>query len=93
MRSLILLSFIVNLFAVDQPRVGSFSTTFTERHPESAYERMRIRYGWGDPNDGALYDIAKESFDVLVPSGYDGSTAYGLVVYTSLPVPRKKQRS
>ncbi len=83
MRSLYLLLLVASVFAADQPRVGSFSTIFTERHPESSYERMRIRYGWGDPNDGALYDIAKESFDVLVPSGYDGSTAYGLVVYTS----------
>ncbi|MFM2089542.1 MAG: hypothetical protein RLZZ127_31, partial [Planctomycetota bacterium] len=69
--------------AGDAPRTGFFSTTFGERHPESAYERMKARYRWGEPEAGALYDIAQESFDIHVPEGYDGTTPYGLVVFTS----------
>ena len=83
MRLILCLLVVLHLSAVDQPQVGSFSTTFSERHPESAYERMRVRYGWGQPSEGALYDLLRESFDVHVPPDYDGSQAYGLIVYTS----------
>ena len=69
--------------AGESPRTGFFSTTFNERHPESAYERMAARYNWGQPEAGALYDIGQESFDLHVPAEYDGSVPYGLVVFTS----------
>lgn len=83
MRSCLLLLVVVLLCAGEAPRTGSYSTTFSERHPESEYPRMRLRYGWGDPAKDALYDIAAEEFDIYVPPSYDGSVAYGLMVYTS----------
>jgi hypothetical protein len=67
----------------EQPRTGIFQLTFSERHPESAYERMAQRYGWGPtPEAAAVYQIQDEPFDVNVPAGYDGTVAYGLVVHT-----------
>jgi hypothetical protein len=83
MRVLLLCLLIVFAVAGEPPRTGSFRTTFAERHPESTYERMRIRYGWGAPEAGAIYDIAKEEFDVQVPAAYDGTVPYGLIVYTN----------
>ena len=72
------------LHAGESPRTGTYTTTFPERHPESAFSRMRVRYGWPEqpPADG-VYDITKEEFDIHVPSSYDGSEAYGLIVYTN----------
>lgn len=83
MRMLVLLAVALAAAAGEAPRTGSFKTTFAERHPESAYERMRVRYGWGEPGAGAQYDIAAEEFDVHVPADYDGSLPYGLIVYTN----------
>ncbi len=83
MRSCLLLLAVVLLGAGEAPRTGSYSTTFAERHPESEYPRMRLRYGWGDPSKDALYDIATEEFEIYVPPSYDGTVAYGLMVYTS----------
>ncbi|MBN8525284.1 MAG: hypothetical protein J0M02_08115 [Planctomycetes bacterium] len=83
MRPLLLLVIAALLSAADKPRTGTFTTSFAERHPEGVYERMRLRYGWGDPEAGALYDIAKEEFEVTVPADYDGTIPYGLMVFTS----------
>jgi hypothetical protein len=69
--------------AGEAPRTGTFQLTFTERHPESAYERMRIRYGWGAAEPDGAYDLSQEAFDVHVPPAYDGSQPYGLIVYTN----------
>ena len=69
-------------WAEDRPKTGVFKLTFQERHPESAYERMAQRYGWGKADATASYDIATEPFDVNVPADYDGTAAYGLIVYT-----------
>lgn len=83
MRCLALLLAAVALAAGDAPKTGTFKLTFQERHPESAFERMRIRYGWGNPGKASVYDIASEEFDVHVPSAYDGTAAFGLIVYTN----------
>lgn len=67
-----------------KPRTGIFQLTFDERHPESAYERMLIRFdGRLNPKADAeaLYRIQDEPFDVHVPETYDGSAAFGLVVH------------
>jgi hypothetical protein len=83
MRSCLLLLALVLLGAGEAPRTGAYKTTFAERHPESEYPRMRLRYGWGEPTKDALYNIAAEEFEVYVPPSYDGTVAYGLMVYTS----------
>jgi hypothetical protein len=65
------------------PKTGIFQVTFSERHPESAYERMAARYAWSPtPDAAATYKIEDEPFDVNVPADYDGTVAYGLVVHT-----------
>ena len=74
----------VFLRAAEVAQTGSFSTTFSARHPSSAYEVLGKRYGWtGKPAERDVYDIAKEEFDVFVPKSYDGTAAFGLIVYTN----------
>lgn len=75
---------LMSLLAGESPRTGTYTAAFTERHPESDYLRMRVRYNWPEqPSDGGVYDIAQEEFEIHVPSSYDGSEAYGLIVYTN----------
>ncbi len=65
----------------DGPRVGRYSTTFTERSPLSTVgavtERFRVQLG-NPPDD---YNLTDESFWVYVPKNYDGSEPYGLIVW------------
>ena len=76
------------LQAADPPRTGSFSTTFTETSPYSAWPAFLDHAGamWG-LNKNAVesnpYRIADEPFDVYVPSAYDGAKSYGLIAYIS----------
>jgi predicted esterase len=60
---------------------GITTLHFNERSPLSEYEVMAKRYGWGKPAQDALYVIDKEEFEVYVPSSYDGTIPYGLMVY------------
>lgn len=83
MRIVVLLACVVLAVAGEVPRTGSFKTTFTERHPESQPERFGLRYGNLDEAKKENYDIAKEEFDVNVPKDYDGTIAYGLLVFTN----------
>lgn len=65
-------------------RTGRFVTTFSERHPESDYGRMSRRFGWELPiRPRQVYALAKEEFEVDVPTTYDGTRPFGLVVFTS----------
>lgn len=65
----------------DGPRVGRYSTTFTERSPLSTVSAVteRFRVQLGNPPDD--YVLVNESFWVYVPEMYDGSEPYGLVVW------------
>lgn len=69
--------------ATDTPATGFLTLTFHERHPSSGYEVLGKRYGWTKPAERDLYDVAKEPFEVNVPANYDGTAAYGLIVYTN----------
>ena len=72
------------LGAEETAQTGFFTTTFAERHPNSAFTELGKRYGWTNkPAERDLYDIAAESFDVFVPKSYTGTTAFGLIVYTN----------
>jgi dienelactone hydrolase len=91
MRPTLLLALLVATTAVaptasagDAPRTGIYQVSFTERSPESAYERMAARYGsWKPtPDPEEVYRIEDEPFDVNVPADYDGTVAYGLIVHT-----------
>lgn len=83
MRSLLLLIFAVAMFAAEPARTGFYSISFDERCPSSRPEVLGKRYAWGKPEARDLYDIAAEQFEVHVPPAYDGSVAYGLIVYTN----------
>lgn len=81
MRPAILLALVAVLLSGEAARTGLYTTTFSDRHPDSPFERLGKRYGWGAPRPEDLYDVAKEEFEVNVPSGYDGSSPWGLIVY------------
>lgn len=66
-------------------KTGSFTITFTERHPLSGWEAMKGRWNF-TPKDLAyhekgLYKVEEESFQVLVPQAYNGGEQYGLFVW------------
>ncbi len=83
MRSILCVLLVLSVLpGADPIRTGSFTTTFNDWHPESRWERFRLRYGY-EARAGELYDPLKEEFDVYVPSSYDGSVSYGLIVYTN----------
>lgn len=75
---------VASLGAVEEcAKTGIFTLTFSERSPESAYERIAARYGWKPtPEKEQVYAISEEPFDVNVPADYDGSVPYGLIVHT-----------
>ncbi|MBA3685384.1 MAG: hypothetical protein H0W72_09100 [Planctomycetes bacterium] len=81
----LMLSTVVVAFAAEPARTGHFTTTFSQRSPWSAWPELARRYAWGSPDKPApadtVYEIAKEPFDVYVPSSYDGTVPYGLVLY------------
>jgi hypothetical protein len=77
--------------AQDAPATGHLELTFTERHPDSAIERLLVRFQYrGDPNEAIdprahadEYDLDEQTFRVYVPDAYDGSEPYGLLVWVS----------
>lgn len=62
-------------------RTGLYGVTFTERSPLSAVHEVTARFRLELPNPPADYAIEDESFEVYVPESYDGSEAYGLLVW------------
>lgn len=66
---------------LEGPRVGRYTTMFTERSPLSTVEAVteRFRYHLKEPLGN--YILADESFWVYVPDAYDGSEPYGLLVW------------
>ncbi|MCK6489665.1 MAG: hypothetical protein L6R48_15335 [Planctomycetes bacterium] len=83
MRALLLLALTVVAAAAEPAKTGFFTLTFEERCPSSAHEVLAKRYSWNKPEARDLYEIGKEEFEVHVPPAYDGSVAYGLIVYTN----------
>jgi len=80
---------VVNLIdAGDAPRTGSYSTTFSEGSPLSAWPSFVDHLGtiFGGAKNGPeaeAYRISEEPFDIYVPSSYDGSQSYGLIAFVS----------
>ena len=73
-------------------RRGDQQVRFTESSPWSDLARYRERYGVAqgdidafDPQGGE-YDLAAESFSLIVPNGYSEESSYGVVVWVS-PTP------
>ena len=70
-------------------RVGAYRVVFTERYPGSEVEEVARRWGLSltdiervDPT-GGHYDLAKESFSVVVPASYRPEKPPGLLVWIS----------
>lgn len=81
------------LAAADAPRTGAYQTTFDQTTPLAggveifkrmlhplAYEREMARYL---PPEEQVIDPSKEHWQVYVPEDYDGSTAYGVLVWVA----------
>ena len=65
----------------EPPRTGIFTAEFTEKSPFSDPKqiaaRMHLREGTKLPE----YEPADHAFQIVVPETYDGSEAYGLLVF------------
>jgi hypothetical protein len=64
-----------------EPKVGDFTTTFTERSPLSAPKEMARRL----PRKEAIpdYDLSAEKFYVYVPKTYSPDVPAGIIVFQS----------
>lgn len=60
------------------PRTGTYTTSFTERHPLSSLAEMTRRLPRLKPSD---YELAQESFVVTVPASYKPEPPYGLLIF------------
>jgi pimeloyl-ACP methyl ester carboxylesterase len=70
-------------------RLGAYQVFFTERHPLSDVSEVARRWGLamadiekGDPT-GGRYDLAKESFSVVVPATFRPERPAGALVWIS----------
>jgi predicted esterase len=61
-----------------EPKTGTYTATFTERHPLSSLAEMTHRHPRLKPSD---YELAQESFVVSVPASYKPEIPYGLLVF------------
>ncbi|MFI4859659.1 MAG: prolyl oligopeptidase family serine peptidase [Phycisphaerales bacterium JB063] len=62
------------------PRTGTFNTTFDQRSPLSRTDAMAEVGRW-DPRQLTDWDLADVEFQMIVPDGYTGEEAYGLLVF------------
>lgn len=62
------------------PQTGVFTTTFNERSPLSNLDEMVKITRWSRDRVPD-YDLADHTFQMIVPKEYDGSEAYGLLVF------------
>lgn len=62
------------------PRTGIFTAEFTERSPHSDPDRMATIAHW-DRDQMPEYKVADHTFQLVVPKDYDGSEAYGVLVF------------
>src|SRR4051812_27757803 len=87
-----LLLFLAPLIhAAEDPQLGQFTLTLTERAPASDPVKICGRTGWTlsaikrqlkDPSE-IEYDLTTESFEVYIPKGYNGDSPFGLFVWVS----------
>ena len=64
----------------DAPQTGVFSTTFDQRSKLTDPDTMSQVTRW--PREKMPdYDLADHTFQLIVPKDYDGSEAYGLLVF------------
>src|SRR5687767_6947795 len=73
-------------------RVGAYSTSFKEPHPLADVKELAKRQGWKlddmrkkEP-EFEKRKVESESFQVVVPEGYDRAQSFGLLVWVS-PMP------
>lgn len=59
---------------------GIFETRFEERSPHSDRDQMAAITHWRIETM-PTYDVANHAFQLVVPESYDGSEAYGLLVF------------
>ncbi|HEV7670345.1 MAG TPA: PHB depolymerase family esterase [Thermoanaerobaculia bacterium] len=76
-------------FPATPERTGSFITSLPERSPRSDLGELLRRTGvsrreldGADPN-GGRYDLARETFSLVVPASYRPEVPHGLVVWVS----------
>ncbi|XAM00945.1 hypothetical protein OT109_06070 [Phycisphaeraceae bacterium D3-23] len=77
--------------AQDAPETGHLELTFTQRHSDSAVDRLLVRFQFrGDPNQSpdprvhaTEYEIEDQTFQAYIPEGYDGSEPFGLLVWVA----------
>jgi hypothetical protein len=67
--------------AFDGTRTGGYATVFTERSPLGTVAAVTERFRVQPANPPEDYVLADETFRVYVPEAYDGSEAYGLLVW------------
>lgn len=63
-------------------KTGHFPFSFAQRSPHSAAANIATRLGWRR-DGGEDYDLAKESFQLYVPTRYKDDGSYGLFVWVS----------
>jgi hypothetical protein len=68
-----------------ETKPGQYTVTIAERHPESAGEKMKARMKYAKAVED--YDLAKESFSLFIPNGYDGTAPYGVIVFINSDPP------
>ena len=61
-------------------KTGVFTTTFDDRSPHSKLDAMVKITRWSRETTPD-YDLADHTFQLIVPKDYDGSEAYGLLVF------------
>jgi dienelactone hydrolase len=55
--------------------------TFEGAIPQNSNEQYKMRLS--DPDEPRIYDLSRESFEILVPKGYKESEPYGLFIWIS----------
>jgi hypothetical protein len=77
--AVVLLAALVSGAARGDPvQTGEFQTTFTQRSPLSEKKDLLNRLGHKNADD---YDLSNQPFLVYVPTDYDASKSYGLIVW------------
>jgi hypothetical protein len=85
---IILAALFVPAALADDPKIGAYQTSFTDRSPLSALEIQVPRFGGtlaalkasGKDND---YNLPDETFEVWVPPSYKAADGWGLFVFDS----------
>jgi len=74
---------------IAKSNTGRMILQFSETHPLTHPKYMIPRHGWDRMRERGtfittgVYDITKETFSVYIPESYDGSQAFGLIVWIS----------